>query len=531
MTTIHDLSITLNNWTRRLRIQRAFKWSLRGLILGLALAFIIGLFGLFQLNLLKTEFLALTLLLTFATPIITSLIAYLWPVQPIQAARHFDKVFHLGERMSTAFELHQIHSNNPMATRQLEDAVNISRKIKPNRDIPLQWKKRELIYALSIALLIGLVWFSGEQWFESARQARAVEQAVAEEAAQIEETIQQIQANDSLTEEQKQELTQLLEQTQQSLQENPSLEGSVSTLTTTSEKLESMSSTQSEQMSQALQQTGSELAKQDGSPLQGVGETLAEGNTVNAASELANINVNELNASEANQLASQLDAMADSLQSTNPQLAQELQAAADALRRGDMAAAQQALQDASQSMAQAGQQVAMSQTASQTAQQLNQGAGQIMTAGGSGRSQQAQNGQGQGQGQQANGQSGQNPGGTGAGNGSGDAPGQTGPEAGTNPIDPNNGPGDGGQESYEQIYAPNLLGGDSNTTVNLPGSGEEGDVVGQGPTDPSQPGQSLVPYTEVYSQYDEFNRQAIESGDIPVDFMSIIRNYFDSLQP
>ncbi|MBL8078349.1 MAG: hypothetical protein JNM55_10345 [Anaerolineales bacterium] len=535
MATIHDLSNTLNHWTRRLRIQRAFKWFLRGLILGLALAFIVGVYGLFQLILLRNEFLAVTLALTLIIPIIISLIAYLWPVQPIHAARHFDRVFHLGERMSTAFELHQTHSSNPLATRQLEDAVNIARKIKPSRDIPLQWKKSELAYALGIALLIGLVWFRGEQWFESARQARAVEQAIAKEAAQIEETIQQIQANDALTEEQKQELNQLLEQTQQSLQENPSLEGSVSALTTTSEKLESMSSAQTEQMSQALQQTGSELAKQEGGPLQGVGEALAQGNIVNAASELANINVSELNASEANQLANQLDAMADSLQSTNPQLAQELQTAADALRRGDMTAAQQALQDASQSMAQAGQQVAMSQTASQTAQQFNQGAGQIMAAGGSGQSQQAQNDQGQGQqanGQGSqNGQSGQNPGGTGSGNGSGDAQNQTGPEAGSNPINQNNGPGDGGQESYEQIYAPSLLGGDGNTTVNLPGSGQDGDVIGQGPTDPSQPGQSLVPYTEVYSQYDQFNRQAIENGDIPVDFMSIIRNYFDSLQP
>jgi hypothetical protein len=538
MTTINDLSLTLNHWTRRLRMQRAVTWSLRGLMLGLALALISGLYGLFQLHLLKNEFLILTVSLTLITPLIASIVAYLWPVQSLEAARHFDTLFHLGERVSTAFELHQTHSDNPLATRQLEDAVKIAQKIKPSRDFPIKFQKRELTYALVIALLIGLVWFRGEQWFESASRARAVEQAVAEQAAQIEETIQQIQANDALTEEQKQELTQLLEQAQQSLEENPSLESSVSTLTSTSEKLQAMSSAEAEQMSQALQQTGSELAKQEGSPLQDVGEALAQGNTVNAASELANLNVNELNASEANQLASQLDQMADSLQSTNPQLAGELQNAADALRRGDMGAAQQALQNASQSMAQAGQQTAMSQTAGQTAQQLDQGAGQVMAAGGSGgQGQQAQAGQGQGQnpgqgqGQQGNGQEGQNPGGTGAGNGSGDAAGQTGPEAGTVPIDQNNGPGDGGEESYEQIYAPSLMGGDGNNTVNLPGSGEDGEVIGQGPTDPAQPGESLVPYTEVYSEYDEFNRQAIENGDIPVDFLSIIRNYFDSLQP
>lgn len=538
MTTINDLSHTLHHWTRRLRMQRAVTWSLRGLILGLSLALIAVVYGLFQLILLRNEFMAVTLSLTLITPMIAGIVAYLWPVQLLQAARHFDRVFHLGERVSTAFELHQTHSHNPMATRQLEDAVDIARKIKPNRDFPIQIRKQDLGYALAIALLISLIWFRGEKWFDSARQARAVQQAIAEETAQLEETIQQIQANDALTEEQKEELTQLLEQTQQSLQENPTLESSVSTLTSTSEKLQALSSEEAQQMSQALQQAGNELAEQEGSPLQDVGEALAQGNTVNAASELANINVNELNASEANQLAAQLDQMASSLQSTNPQLAQELQSAADALRRGDMAAAQQALQNASQSMAQAGQQTAMSQTASQTAQQLNQGAGQIMSAGGSGQSQQAQAGQGQaegqGPGQTGNGQSsqnGQNPGGTGSGNGSGDSQDQTGPEAGNTPIDQNNGPGDGGEESYEQIYAPSLMGGDGNNTVNLPGSGEDGDVIGQGPTDPSQPGESLVPYTEVYSQYDEFNRQAIENGEIPVDFLSIIRNYFDSLQP
>ena len=537
MANITELNQTLNQWTTRLRIQRAFLWVIRGLIIGLALSLILGLFGLFQLNLLKSEFLTLTLALILLTPIITSLIAYLMPVQPLQAARHFDKVFRLGERISTAYELHQTHSKNPLATRQLTDAVEIAKKIKPNKDIPLQIKKRELIYVLGITLILGLVWFRGEQWFETARKARAVEQAVAEEAAQLEETIQQIQANEVLTEEQKEQLTQLLEQAQQGLEENPTQEGSVSTLTSTSEQLQALSSPQAEEMSQALQQTGNELANQEGTPLQGVGEALSQGNTVQAGNELANININELDASEANQLASQLEQMAESLQSTNPQLAQELQNAADALRRGDMAAAQQALQNASQMMTQAGQQIAMSQTASQTAQQLNQSAGQIVAAGGSGQSQQAQAGQGQqGQGQ-GNGQGGQNdqsgqmPGGSGSGNGSNDAQGQSGNESSNNPISQNNGPGDGGEESYEQIYAPNLLGGDANTNVNLPGSGQEGEVIGQGPTDPGQSNESLVPYTEVYSQYDDFNREAIENGQIPVDFLSIIRNYFDSLDP
>src|SRR5689334_11478231 len=131
MTNILDLTHTLNHWTRRLRMQRAVTWSLRGLILGLALALLSGLYGLFQLHLLKNEFLALTVSLTLITPIIAGLIAYWWPVQPLKAARYFDRVYHLGERLSTAFELHQAGSTNPMATRQLRDTVEVTRNIKP----------------------------------------------------------------------------------------------------------------------------------------------------------------------------------------------------------------------------------------------------------------------------------------------------------------------------------------------------------------------------------------------------------------
>jgi hypothetical protein len=67
--------------------------------------------------------------------------------------------------------------------------------------------------------------------------------------------------------------------------------------------------------------------------------------------------------------------------------------------------------------------------------------------------------------------------------------------------------------------------------VDLPGPGEGGEVIGEGPTTPGDPGRSLVPYSEVYSQYEEINNQAIENGEIPAQFTQIIKNYFDSLKP
>lgn len=538
MVTIADLNQTLNTWTRRLRLQRALTWALRGWVVGLALSLTLGSLGLYQARLLRNEFLILILSLSLLSPLLFGLTTYLWRIPPLKAARRFDLLFHLEERVSTALELnrHPEHVPPEILHLQLADAVTASRSVNPSRALPLGLPRREGLLTLLLVALIGLVWLQGEKWFTAAQQARAVQHAVEQRSAQIEEIIKQIESNENLTEAQKQALTEPLEAAQQALQNNPSLENSVSVLTSTGEKLQTLSDPQSQAMSEALQEMGNQLSKQAGSPLQSVGQELAQGNIVNAANELSNVDVSVLSSSEQAQLADQLDALAESLQSTNPQLASQLSEAAEALQNGDPLAAQQALNQAAQSMAQAGQQIASSETASQAASQMQQGAGQVLAAGG-GQQQANQDGPGnqpgQGQGSNQGSQTaGTSNGGSGSGSGSDAGTNETGSEAGTDPIAQNNGPGDGGETSYEQIYAPQLLGGEGGPQVNLPGSDQPGgDVIGQGPTTPGEPGTSTVPYNEVYSQYEQINNQAIESGDIPAQFMQVIKNYFDSLKP
>jgi hypothetical protein len=403
--------------------------------------------------------------------------------------------------------------------------------------MPLKLPRLEILLTLILLAALTLTWFRGEQWFAASQQTRNVEQAVKEETQDIEELIAQIEQNNSLTEEQKKALTEPLKQAVQELNQNPSLENSVAVLTNSGEKLQSLSDAQTQQMQQGLQNAGQKLAGQEGSPLQSVGQQLAQGDIVSAASQLKNIDVSKLSQAEQQQLADQLNQMAQSLGTSDPQLSQQLQAAAQALQSGDQAAAQQALQNAAQSMAQSGQQVAYSQTAQQAAAQLQQGASQVVAAGGSqqGNSQQAGTQPGQGQGQtpgQGQGQ-GQTPGqGQGSsGSGSGDGQASPGGEAGSSPI-PQNAPSDGGQTTYEPIYAPSLLGGENGPTVNLPNSGDNsGDVIGQGPTTPGDPGASLVPYNEVYSQYDQVNQQAMQNTSIPFQFITIIQSYFNLIRP
>lgn len=528
MSTIADLNQPLHAWIRRLRMQRALTWVLRGLMIGSMSSLIVGLFAVYQAKILRAEFLALVFSASFFTSILFGLTAALWRIPLLGAARRFDLLFHLDERVSTALELIQHPGPTPpeLLHRQLTDAVTAARSVNPRRDLPLRLQSREGLIALLCLALTALVWFRGETWFQAAQQARAVEEAVQEQVAHIEEIIQQIEADETLSEAQKKALTEPLKEAQQELQDNPSLENSVSVLTRTSEKLQTLSDPQAQQMTETLKEAGNQLANQQGSPLESVGEDLANGDIVNAATELANIDVSQLNAEEQRQLADQLEALASTVQSTNPQLASQLNQAADALRNGDIASAQQALQNAAQSLAQAGQQIASSQIASQTASQLQQGAKQVLAAGGGGQ-QANQSGQGQG-----SSQSSQSSGSDGSGSGSGSDAGSNpnGSEAGTDPIAQTS-QSDGGESSYEQIYAPQLLGGEGGQTVELPSSGQGGDVIGQGPADPGSPGSSTVPYDEVFSQYEQANNEAIESGAVPPLFIQIVKNYFDSLKP
>jgi hypothetical protein len=539
MNNLNDLMGPLQSWIFWLRLRRAWTWGLRGLTLGAGLALLMGGTLLWNARLLRPEFLVLTGGMLLLGTSIAALVAALWPVSVAWAARHFDGVFGLGERVSTALELSQSKTDYPanLVSLQRADAVRAAQDVNPRGRMPLKLPRLEILLTLILLAALTLTWFRGEQWFAASQQTRNVEQAVKEETQDIEELIAQIEQNNSLTEEQKKALTEPLKQAVQELNQNPSLENSVAVLTNSGEKLQSLSDAQTQQMQQGLQNAGQKLAGQEGSPLQSVGQQLAQGDIVSAASQLKNIDVSKLSQAEQQQLADQLNQMAQSLGTSDPQLSQQLQAAAQALQSGDQAAAQQALQNAAQSMAQSGQQVAYSQTAQQAAAQLQQGASQVVAAGGSqqGNSQQAGTQPGQGQGQtpgQGQGQ-GQTPGqGQGSsGSGSGDGQASPGGEAGSSPI-PQNAPSDGGQTTYEPIYAPSLLGGENGPTVNLPNSGDNsGDVIGQGPTTPGDPGASLVPYNEVYSQYDQVNQQAMQNTSIPFQFITIIQSYFNLIRP
>ena len=548
---ITDLDRSVNSWLAWYRVRQMVNWAGRGLTLGLMVAFGFTLVARLRAVYTLDQLVQITVLASALGALWGAGVALLWPHSRMGAARYFDLAFDLGERTSTAFELAQqkINAPNWLIQQQLDDAVDAASHVEPRAALPIRVTRLELLsLLLAAALVTASLVIPNEQFAVLARQ-QAVKQAVAEQVEQLEVIRQQIEENNTLTEGQKEELTKPLNEAIKQLQEGDlTQEQALSTLSEAEQQLRQLADPNALAQAQALQQAGAQLSHNQ--QTQAFGEALQNNDLTGAAQALANMDVSNLTPAEQQQLASSLEQAAQQLQSTNPQLAQQLQQAADALRNGDTAAAQAALNSAAQTMASTASQVAQAQAASTAANQVGSGSQSVAQAGSGQQGQQGQGGQGQGQQGQGQGQgqgegqgqgqgqgegSGQGQGGQGgggAGRGEGDGASQGG-EAGGSPSN-NNGPGDGGIREYEPIYSPYRLGGAGGPEVQLPegGNGDPGnEIVGEGPGTVPDNGESHVPYSEVYNQYNDAAQHAIDSDEVPSTLKPVVRDYFSSLEP
>lgn len=548
----------LDLWLLRLRLRDAAQWGVRGLSAGLAAG--LGFALIARLRPLFTVSELINVCAGFAAGGLLAFLfgAWAWPRSKFDAAKFFDHVFDLKERTSTALEIvaGKVSAPDWLAERQLRDAVSAAEAVDPAEGLSIRIPRVEWLLALVLLASLAASLAVPNPQDSALAQQRAVEAAIEKTVEQIESIEQNVKDNPALTDDQKKNIAQPLEEAQRQLEQgNLTREQAVAVLTQSEKQLQQLADPQAQAQAQALQNAGQSLT--NNATTEQLGNDLAHGDLRAASRDLANLDVSNLSATERQDLANELDQAANAVQSTNPQLASQLQQAAAALRNGNTQAAQQALNQASQTLAQTAQQLAQSQAAATAAGQLGQSRQTVARAGqvtqGQGQGQPVAGGQGQGQGQQGQGQSqqgagaqgqgqgqqGQGPGSSqsqgqgstgGAGRGEGNGQAQGG-QAG-NSSSNNNGPGDGGQRGYEPIYAPTRLGGSGGPQVNLPGTGDPNDqVVGQGDTSPQNTGNVTVPYNLVYGEYNQAAHDAIRSGNVPIGLRPVVRDYFSSLQP
>jgi hypothetical protein len=524
MTVLAEIHALLTRWLLWLRLRRGVQWGGRGLVLGLGLALLAAALIIPRLTLVQEEYYWVAASLALAGLIVGASAGFVWPTDRVEAARFFDHHFGLYERVSAALELdHETPEpgslRHAVLSRQRADALQAARQADYRRRLPLRLSWWELGASLLLAstVILAAAWW-GEPYFKAAERQRLIKAAIDEERQQVEELRSEIEQLQSLAAEQQEDLLGPLDEAIQSLQGAETLEQAVSALSSAEQELRLLADQAALDQREALQQVGQALAAEQGSLLQGLGQMLANGDLQAAAQALAELDLAALSPEAAAQAAQELRELAGALENTNPELAQDLNQAAEELSQGNARAAQEALAQAAETMERTGQQAAQAQAAQGAARQLASQTGSLLSS--------------QGLSQTPGNQAGQNGNGSSPGRGEGEGQEGQGAETGQDPIDPNNGPGDGGERSFQELYIPQRLGGETGDTVALPGSGEPGDeVIGERDQPPGEGGEARTPYVDALPAYREALRRAIESGGAPVHLRSLIRDYFSSLEP
>lgn len=538
-----ELQEIFSEWQARFRLLRALRTAGLGLALGAGVALLLGAALTWGRLILPLElaFLVDGCLLTGLS--LGMLAGLLWPLAPLPLARRFDRQFGLQERLSTALELAENPGASSLSAAQLEDALYHARRVELSRLLPLRLPWRSLAAALILlALTAGIAWGLRPQ-FELAQQQRQEEQAIAVEAEAIEDVAAQIEELEFSDPQAEDAILQSLEATLQDLAAAETTEEALSILAEGQAELQSLISPDSQATIEGLAQAGQALSQSENTSLQAAGEALQEGDLAAAAQALEGLDPSQLSPEELEQLSQSLAAAAQALQASQPATAAALQAAANAAAAAangsalDNAQAIQAANAALQQAAgelqtlegqlQAGQ--AAIQAAAALAQAQAQLSGGTLAGTGSGNTSNGSSSSGSSSDPNAQGSGA----GGGAGRGEGDGgEGDGNSAAGTTPIQTSNGPGDGGLTPYESLYVPQRLGGEGGLTVDLPGGDTPGDTIVGGQERPlGDPGSLQVPYVDALPYYEEINRQAIDSGQVPLDLRDLVRRYFSGLEP
>ena len=531
---IHD-ELRLNQFGSYIRREAALRWVVWGLIAGLSVAAVLNLAArLFPIMPFRPR-MALSVGIPAIFALIAFLIAYTYPRSALELAQASDARMGLYARLATAIEIErgEIPVAIDIAARQRADAIAAAKTADPGEAFKLVLPRRQvLITAILVgALAIGLALPNPQESVIERNQAER--EAIERQVERLEKVRDDIAANPNLSQQDKEALLNEIDDTIGELREGAlSKEEAVARFAETEENLKALLDEDAEAMASALDEAGRQA--EQGEQTQEIGEALVQGDYEEAAQAMTDLGeqIDQMSPQEQDQLAERLEAMATAVEATHPELAQALRDAADALERGDVAAAQEALQRAAALTAQAGEQLAAQQATEQALGQVQEGRREI-----------AQSGQEDGQGQTGEGEAqpgigmpGEDQGKGQSGSGHGDADeaqdGQGTPADPGGPIDPNQ-PGKGGEKEYDPIYAPERLGDGEGELVEVPGQGDDngpptGKVEG-GPL--NDEGQVLVPYDQVYADYEAQAASALENSYIPRGMKDYIRAYFSSLEP
>src|SRR5690606_6933308 len=376
------LNSLVQSWERRYRWQQTALWLPRSLLPGLFAGVVLFVAARFVPLLAPRELVTITAALVLAGLLVMLALIWLRSRPAIQSARQFDQQFRLGERVSTALELidGRIQSTAELTGFQIEDAWQRGQGVDPGQEMPLATDKRAWAAAVVALIAIIILFLLPNPQTPVDAQMAARQAAIDDASDQVERIMQEIAADTTLNDAERQQLLEQLEKTNTILeQEQVTPEEAFAALSEVEAELRQRAdglNRQAQQQGAAIQQVAQTL--QDA--MAGTGEQQETQDAIPTLEELGQM-APGMTEEQRQQMADALEQAAQQLEQTNPEAAQALRDAAEALRNGDMEAAQQALQDAAEALRQQQEEMQRQQQAGQqmqqSAQQMQQSASQV----------------------------------------------------------------------------------------------------------------------------------------------------------
>lgn len=237
------LTSLVQRWDRRWRIGQTLIWLPRVLAPALIVGLVLAISSRIRPFLLPDQIALIIFIGMIAGALVMAASIWLKDRSIIHAARRFDLLLGLNERISTAIELldGRIVTTSELAQLQLQDASQQAHAAHPSKYLPLQIRGREwlglALLAIAVAALLLLPNPQDTITHNNAAAAAAIEEA----GETLQQITEQVAADSTLSESQRRDLLNVLEASSNTLsQQDVSPEEAFAAATAASGSLESL---------------------------------------------------------------------------------------------------------------------------------------------------------------------------------------------------------------------------------------------------------------------------------------------------
>jgi hypothetical protein len=268
VTPANPIRTALRPWAQRLALESIGRWLIRGAIAALVVAILILSIGwLVPRPMLELKSMAQQLALPI---LVIGLVVGAWPTTMLRRAGELDVRLSLADRLSTAWLARD--APQPMARLQRADALARLGERSPQKDLPFQLRRVELIILAALVAVTAFLWIAPSPMAAVLERQAAEQRAALQAAERVDNLRQDTSLAASLTPEQARQLDELLQRAYTELARAQSERDALSILARTEEQLGQLGNPSAADLEEALAAMSETLTQEP--TTRSLGETL-----------------------------------------------------------------------------------------------------------------------------------------------------------------------------------------------------------------------------------------------------------------